>query len=211
MTDEIDAEAEKAKADFDLIARLQGRTFRQTRVTLFTDEPTAEKLGGTDATKGALGLSESVRRWGVLGEIDELRAAGDEASLEKIPELEARAAELRELLDESAMHVTLQAIPEIAWKVIQRDSRKKFQDKQTKKVPEDRIDEYEDHNVACLIRDMVVSIETVDGIKKSVTEDEAKAFAEYLPASEYQKLRDAILEVQFRSAIDSSITDDADF
>lgn len=212
MTDDI----EQVKADFDLIDRLRGRRMRSGRITIYTDEPTADELGGAYDLKNGFGVLEGRERWGVLGEIDAIEAE-DENKREagwktKVNGLKKRAKELRAKLDESAIIFHLEAVPPVIIELEFKAAQKPFRDKQTKKIPADRSQEATNAALNAVYSKIIRKIETPDGgLKTDITVKDTEALRDYLPKQEYQRLQAKIDDIQERAVIDSSVVDDSDF
>lgn len=210
IEEEIKEVAEEAREGFDLKGFLQARKFRTDTIRLYTDEVTGLALGDArDESKMVFGTkigSERIR-YGILGEIDVLNPEED---AEKIAGLKERAKELKATLDESAITLTLQSVPQVVNESATRHAKKALGIKG--KVPEDREDDYYAHRDNYLFSNVIGSVTLPSGESKPrLTPSEVSDLRGYLPSSEWTRLVLAITEVQFKQAVGTAAVSDADF
>ncbi|MET4703110.1 hypothetical protein [Frigoribacterium sp. UYMn621] len=213
--EEIAATVTEAKGSFDLKARLMKRGLREKRITLYTDEVAGEELGyAKDIPRVVLGsiVGNEREREGVLGEIDTLENADslDAEQENTLVTLKVRANELRSALESTAITVDLRAVPPI----IAEDARRKAKRELNLKGP----GPFEDENwpavsMAKLLQVVITGLtdHATGETTKLISFDDAKALKDFLPASEYLRLDLAIGAIQFKTAIDESVTGSADF
>lgn len=216
---EIQAVVTEAKEGFDLKKRLQGRALREAHITLYLDETTGEELGEASDTPitndFGLVVRRVVVREGVLGDIADLGAAdGDETpeDREKRATLEARKTELLARLEQTAITVHLRAVPPLVVTDVRR-STKLALDIKGKNIPDEREEEFNLAHNARLLAAALVSIRDHESntINSKPDLDDATNLADYLPFSEYARLRTKMTEVLFKNAVAEAVTDDADF
>jgi hypothetical protein len=211
-TPEVDKTIAEAKSSFDMRARLNGSARRKASIKIFTDEVAGEELGyAKDVVEfNALGLTTGTKRerLGVLGLID-----GDDGSDDKYSlHLDSEEKRLCKLLDESAITYNIAAVPPLVIDGVRRTSRKELGIKGSI-VPDDDVENYNKVYLANLFMAVIPSFidhatgETYTGLGR----DGAASIKELLPASEYARLDAKIIEVQFKDAIDESVTAQADF
>lgn len=208
--EEYDSLREEAAGSFDLKARLQGLAGREGQITLYLDEEAGLELGTAHDQKNNFGITIGRVQEGVLGDIDKLDTEADtyDADLAK---LEARRDELIARLRASALVVKLRAVPPVVAKGAKRRAKETLKIKG--KVPEDQLAEFSDAYLAHLLSDTIVSITDAasGGSQGKLTYEDARALQDYLPEQQFTRLDNKLAEVQFKDAVDESITSDSDF
>lgn len=212
--DTIQTIVTEARAKFDLKARLQNRSTRTKTVRVFTDEVIGERLGGIEryTATGAAGLPEQrQRRWGIAGQIADLRDDLETDHTKEIEALVAEATELVGLMDQSALVIELQALPQLILRDAERAAKKARGIKG--RIKEEEYADYLEEQSAQLLTRAVVTIEDVSTGEKTgkIDIEDARDLRNYLPASEYNKLYKALDELNFQNAIGDASTADADF
>lgn len=210
--DEINETIEEARGSFNLTDRLMNRPMLHDVVTVFTDEVSGKKLGGSEVITNQFGVPTSTRRWGILGEIHELeQAPEEERDTKAIAKLKREAKALHATLDKSALTFTLRALPEIVVKDLRRKSKKSLKIKGA--IPQERLEEFSEDFTARLLVDSVESFKDHESGEtySRISYNEARALDGFLPKSEYKKLDMALNDLQFKSQISEAVTADADF
>jgi hypothetical protein len=212
ITPEIEQTISEAKTSFDMRARLNGSARRRASIKIFTNEVAGEELGYAKdfPLENNLGMVVSTerRRLGILGLIDGDNGSDDEYSAH----IDAEAKRLRDLLDESAITFNIAAVPPLVIEGVRRKSRKSLGIKGSV-VPDDDVENYNKIYLANLFTSVIESFtdhatgETYD----SLDYDSAGSLKELLSESEYARLDAKVVEVQFKNAIDESVTAQADF
>lgn len=227
LEEEIEQIATEAKGDYDLAARLRGRSMRTKTVTLFTDEPTAEKHQELESKIKLLRASvenmEIIREAAVSIELPQVAKAiqkiiddalknDDGYNAEKVAELEAERDELAEELKKTAFVFNLRAVPPIIAKDARRQAKKKL-GITGKNVPEAEDEFFEEYVAAYTLAAVVEQYtDKVDGsVHKSLSADDARYLNDLLPDGEYKKLLTALGEVQFKNVISDTVVDSANF
>jgi hypothetical protein len=213
-----------AREGFDLRERLLGVAPLTKEVTVYTDAVTGKELGGAEDVRGQGGIVLGRRRWGVLGELEEAQLSAkalldsDDVSEEKVAALEAKAAELTKKsktllrkLEKTALHFTLQAVPDL----VIRDTRRKA--KQFLGIKGKGIDGREEEfalEYSALLLAASVK-EWKDGSTgqtyTSLTDEQARDLRDFLPQGQFNRLDTAMLELSFETQIGNHATDSADF
>lgn len=203
--EQVKAVAEEARDDFDLISDLRGLSKRTATVTVYTDEVLGEKHGKLKAQiDGLRALIKPVEGITLSQDVvDETTA-----QIEKVqPALDAA----REELEKTAYVFTLRAVPPIAEKVIARDVRKSLGVKGA--IPEEKLEDWADLYTAHLVSQQTQElVQRRSGRTKStLSVDEARALAQFLPKYEYAKLKRSVDDLQVKNAIGELATSSADF
>jgi hypothetical protein len=209
---EIESIILEAKTGYDMRARLNGSARRKASIKIFTNEVAADELGyAKDVDKvNTFGIVDGTtrERVGILGLID-----GDDGSDDAYSaQLDTEAAALRKLLDESALTFSLAAVPTLVVQGARRKARESFGIKGTT-IPDADVENYNHAYVARLFSAIIVSFvdhetgETYDGLDY----DGAASLKDLLPPSEYARFDAKVVELQFKNAIDESVTAQADF
>jgi hypothetical protein len=219
MTTDINIEeaVTAAKSSYGLLDRLRRRPILTDTVTIYLDEPTGRALGGVEQKVrhvAGVQIPDGVRRWGVRGKIDEVKA--QDASAERDALLEALRAEeavLRAKLDESAITVHLQALPRFIRDEATAAAKSALSlEDGVEQVPEDREAEYQTNLSAELTVRMVTSMFDADGASlPPLSVADVKELDTLLPDSESLRLAKAIAELQYQTAIAENVTENADF
>jgi len=227
-TPDIDAIVDDVKESFDLDEFLNGIPSRFKTQKLYTDRDLGEKLGGWDVETNQFG-TERKRRWGVIGQIDELTEELEvlksidnpvEGTVDRINEitdeigtLALEASALLDELDKSALEVEIQSLPPIITKDARRIARANLEIKEKVGQNHPRFDEYLDEYNAVILSKSVVSItKLATGAKNNgLSLAGAKGLYEKLPQSEVDRLDAVVNEVVFKSSIAQHIALDADF
>ena len=210
----------EAKTTYDFEARLAGRPMRAEKITLYTDEPTGNKLGYAKdvETRSVLGIKSGTERAraGVLGEIDELEALSAGAptpeQAKKLKALRKEADALKATLKATSFNIKLRAVPPLIAGSYSRKVRKDLGIK-GKGIPEDKEEDFRALSMAYLLADTIVSYEDVrEGVVlDKITVENAKTMKAYLPPFEYARLDMLLGNLQFKNSIDESVTDKANF
>lgn len=203
---EVDAIVAEAKTGFNLKDRLQKRSLRTARQTVYTDEVLGQKYIELSQVLNAQ-LSLIARP--VDGKVF-TEAVRDEAQ-EVVDKLQPEVDEVLAKLKAGGLTFDLQAVPEVIVKDCRRKARKHLGAKGA--VPAEQTDAYNDAYVAEIIAATVIGYtahETGEHFGK-LEYDEALALVDFLPMYEFQKLDSAIKNIQFTNAISESVVDDADF
>lgn len=208
--------ATKARSSFSLLERAKGRSLITDEVTVFMDEVTGRKLGGSEQKTRLLRgipIPDGERRWGVLGQIANLAESNKDGEHdEKIAALLTKAEEYRAELNKSAVVITLQALPSLIVEDAAGASRRHLEIEPDAEIPEEKAKAFNRRNSAEMISRAVISLVDADGNKGDLpSPDEAAQWADHFPASEYRKLARKIAELQFETAIAEQATDNADF
>lgn len=215
MSDEIDVDEviAEAKEDYSLEDSLNQSSRRSDTITVFTDEVTGEKLGFArdEDEMNIFGVKVGTKRIreGVLGEVDALDPKGDAA---KIKRLTAEADALRKQLKATSFTFNLRAVPSI----VERDcARKAKQDVGItgKGIPDAKEEDFNEAKTARVLSQVVASyIDHRKGVKVGLLSFEgAKHFGHLLPDFEFLRLTMAVSKIQYKRAIDESVTDEASF
>jgi len=223
----IDEIVEEAKESFDLATRLAGISRRTRDITIYTDEVTGEALGGVEHIHypGTKAIAET-RRWGVRGEIDELREeakallGAEEVDQAKVDEIKARLAALAKKektllakLKSTSHDFTLRAVPELVFKATARKARRNLSLPVKGNLDPEQAEDYNDELYAILLSECVV--EWVDHAEKAtrtaISVADARALNNFVLPEEWGKVRRAIDELQAQKAIGDAGTADPDF
>ena len=221
----VDTIQDEAREGFDLIARLQGVSRREKTVTVYTDAATGAELGGVaDTYHPGTEIVTGRRRWGIVGEQDELRekikaALADpntpdetlEALKAENAALDKKKAALLKKLDKTALVFTLQAVPDLVLRDTRRTTRKALGIKQ--KGIEGREEDYALEYIAQILVASVVSwTDNQTGDKRdSLDIEHARQLRDFLPVGQFAKLDAAISELSIEASIGNVATDSADF
>ena len=205
---EIQDIATESRKTFDMMETIKGRTMKTGAVTVYTDEPLADELGGFEDLKNVAGFVVSRDRWGVLGEIDERLSEDPKAD---IADLEAQAVELRVQLALTGIQFHLRAVPEIVSKVARRETMKALGIKG--KVPAgDEMHFDEVYRAHMLAKTIFKAVDAEGAESEGELSPKAAGDLEgYLPRSEFAKLYAKLQHVQFKQSISSSVTAESDF
>lgn len=212
---------EEVKSTFDLSAKLRGRPLRSKTVTVYTDEVAGEQIQNievalqqlTDMPTSLKVIAKAARDLGLESAADGLDkvALDGVRDIDKYTKLEDDKAELVETLKASAITFELQALPRIVVNGGHREARKALGIKGAS-VPDDRMEEFSDLATAILLTKAITSLRDADGaIITNVTVEQAKDILAYLPFSEFQKVDNALAELNSRDVISGAITDTPDF
>jgi len=189
--DDMQAIATEAKEGFDLMARLEERPTRTMDVPVFTDEVLGEQHAA---------VSRDL-------EVAKLTSPDPE-------DYSGLAAEVQRLAKEvyaTGFTVSLRAIPKIVVKKADRETRKALGIKGTPHP--DIIEEFSEQYTARVLRDSIskVTDHKTGAVKTSLTVDEVRAFADFLPTGEYDKIDAAMSNLSLTAQISDAVTADADF
>lgn len=222
--DQFEAIVEEARTGFDLRERLLGASSLSKTVYIYTDAATGKELGGAEDVKGQGGIVLNRRRWGVQGRLEEIKLRAeyllkqedhdlDEISaLEKErEELSKKAAALLKKLDKTALVFTIRAVPELVIRDTRRRAKQNLGIKG--KGIEGREEEYSLEYTALLLAASVEKfVDNASGeTYTSLSEQQARDLRDYLPAGQFAKLDNAMIEVSFEAQIGENGTDSADF
>lgn len=239
MSDDVELDpqeiANEARKKFSLEDRLKNRPQRTKTVTVYTDEPLAEKVGGARKVLDRGIDTGQKERWGLVGKIDALEeiistyesvaanehatdsqkeqaASGIKSSKKDLAKLRKELSPLIEEMKKTSLVFHLRAVPPIIIKDCRRKARKHL-DIKNKNIPDTLAESYDNEFQARVIASSVeryVDTESGETIHEFDTSD-ARALADFLPPFEYVRLDAAISELQFRNVIDEEATADADF
>lgn len=205
--------AEQAKSSFNLVSRLQNIPQNTATITIYTDNVAGRELGYAKTVPdekneyGIIVTAEHRERAGILGEID-----GDDGSdNERSAALDKKAAELRKKLDETSLVFNLRAVPTIIIRDAVRKTKQRLEIK-GKNIPEDKQEDWGAAYSAHILASVVESYtDTLSGETHPLTYEDARALRDFLPVTEYDRLDEAIVKLQFENSIDESATAEADF
>lgn len=213
-----------ARANFNLIERLRGRVLNSDKITIFTDEVTGRKLGGSEPRMKVVAgfeIPDEPRRWGVLGEIHALEQDNEDGkNQERIDALKEKAAELEKTLADSSLIFTIQALPDEAAtpgedsiETVAAAARAHLGLAEGDDVPDERSAEYNSRFAGELLSRVIVSIQDAEGnFGSPLSPDEAVMLAKGgLPRSEYQRLSRLVRELQYDTHIAEDAVADVDF
>lgn len=203
--EQYDTLRSEAAEGFDLKARLQNRGLREGQITLYLDEEAGLELGSARDVKNQLQIVVGRVQEGILGELDKLGEDDDRT------ELEAKRDALIKKLEASALIVKLRAVPPVIAKSARRRAKDSLKIKG--KIADDQIEDYNDLYLAYLLSDTIVSITDVasGGVQGKLSYEDAKALKEYLPDQQFGRLDNKLAEIQFKDAVDESVSSDSDF
>lgn len=233
--------AKITKRGFDPRERLKKRGLRKATITVYLDEDKADEmgLGRAEDIVGAMNQFIRRERVGVLGDLDQAReelerferqlAASEEddepnekriaqleseikSTQEKIKRLEDRRDEILAELEKTGLIFQLRSVPP----VIEQDTRRKA--KQTlgiteKNVPDEKMEEFSIAQQAHLMAVMIQSVTDIESgeVNTETTYEDAIAYIEELPKSQFARLDQKMGELQFTDAISRSIESQEDF
>jgi len=208
--------AAQARSSFSILERAKGRSLVTDKVTVYMDEVAGKKLGGsrprTRVIRG-IEIDDGEHRWGVLGQIANLRETNKEG--EKDAEIDAlltKAEAYKAELDASKYVIELQALPGLILEDAANHARDHVGVDREADVPEDKLKAYNRRNSAEMISRAVIGITGPNGEKGELpTPDDAAEWPLHFPKSEFFKITSKIGELQFETAIAEQATDNADF
>lgn len=218
MSDEVDEVVADAKTNYDPEARLRNLSRRNGKITIFTDEPTGDKLGyAKDEDEiSILGIKVGTKRVrsGVLGEIDKLESVvnPDDGQKKKLRALQKESATLLGALRATAYKFEFRAVPTVIADDVRREAKQKLEIK-GKGIPEALEERYGNVSTALLLAATVTSFTDVEaGVTLDrITYEHAAALKNFLPPYEYLRLNRKLGEIQYKNGIDETVTDQADF
>jgi len=200
--DVIKEEVATARKAFNLRDKLTKRNLPTATVNVYTDEVAAKQA---QQVEGALQhLAEQIPL------IDDAEA---KARLqEKYDTLEASADEIRAALRESSLTFNLRGVPTVITKDARRKARKAL-GIEAKGIPDDLTEEYNDEYTSQLLAVATTSyVDNATGeTAPPLTPADASALRDFLPFNEWMKLNNALIDIQFTSAVGDSATAQADF
>lgn len=191
VTDLVEGISTEARKTFSLQERLENRGMREDTIVLYTDDEHAYAHSA------------------VAAKIEEARKAGNE---DAVAQLEEKLEQLAELTKESAVTITLQAVPTIVLKDIKRKARRAF----VKKGPipdeklEDFLDVYNHYVVGACIRRVVDAEGAVDETNY-MDHNNVKRLEDFLPMSQWDKLWNKVEDLQFADKIGLLSVSNPDF
>lgn len=229
----------EAKANYDLGKRLRTRPARVETVRVYTDEVAGARLGGIEPVFAANGAYLGERAWGIVKDLKEIKASvertrddvkrlqgiEDADFSEEIARLEAEiedsqakaealaeeARKLAEKLEESAIDIELKSLPPVVRNNAKRKAKSELKIKG--KVSADQQDDYDREHEAQLLTLAAVSLtDHAEGHKQTgIPIEEARQIRDFLPDSEYKRITDKLIELEFQASIAKSAVDDPDF
>lgn len=228
----------EAKADYDLGKRLRTRPIRVETVRVYTDEVAGARLGGDEPIIDGNGLFRGNRSWGIvkdlrdiLGQVkrdaDYRKTLTEKDDVEEIAELEASIAEgqaraeelqveakrLATTLEQSAIDIELKSLPPIVRNSALRKARQELGIKGKPPKEGDAAEAFEREHEAQLLSLAAVSLHDIgeEHKQEGISLQEARGLRDFLPESEYKRLTDKLIELEFQSAIAQAAVDDPDF
>lgn len=224
VVNEVQGIANEARESFDLGDFLRGRSVRTETVRVFTDEVTAEKRGGFEATTRQLANGMQVpdiRSWGLVADLAEVQGklealeskatkeARELKSKEKALKDEIRA--LTETLLETALDIEFQSVPPVIKKDAWR-AAKKARGINGKVAEVDLEDVLEEQAAQLLVRTVVSYTKHGTGEKnEGITLKAARDLKALLPDSEWAKVEKVFGELLYKNVIGEQAVTDTDF
>lgn len=183
--------ANDARAEFNLMARLQERPTRTKDVEVFTDE--------------VLGVKHAE----LTRDLATAKLTG--ADPEDYAQIEAELRTVAREVHESGFTVSLRAVPKVVIKKADRDTRKALGIKGTPHP--DLVEEFGEQYTARVLRDSIekVTDHKSKAVQREFTVDEVRALKDYLPTGQFEKIDEALSDLSLTAQISDAVTADADF
>lgn len=214
----IDPEAveEQERKATTLVGRLAGIKHRTRKVLLFTDADAINALAHTNAM-----IQRYTDAIGQLGPVTEkmtdeevaVHVARRDALTGELDALENTLEPVKALALKSALAVYLVGYPAIATKVARRAAYKMFVDPATKKIPEERAEEFSSFIENFLLGSCVLKIVDSDGDELELPKrsEIGQVLEDMLPAPQWERLKLNFMQLNVEDQISQTIQDDPGF